>query len=159
VDLGNLKKDEPAVFGAKLKLPARPSGQITIARAAITYSIPSLHIKDRVETRDIIVEYTCSPDLCGSVDREIIGYFNQLNAQNLIEQAVEEARSGKTDAAAKALAQAHAITERLGNRPLTQTIQQTIEELEQKGMLSADGVKAIKAGSRQTVILDGSQFK
>jgi Ca-activated chloride channel family protein len=159
VDVGNLKKDEPAVFGAKLKLPARPAGQITIARAAVNYSIPSLHIKDKVETRDIIVEYTDSPDLCGSVDREVIGYFNQLNAQNLIEQAVEEARSGNTDAAAKALTQAHAITERLGNHPLTQTIQQTIEELEQKGMLSADGVKAIKAGSRQTVRIDETKFK
>ena len=154
VDAGNLKKDEPAVFGVKLKLPARPAGQITIAQAAITYSIPSLQIKDKVETRDIIVEYTDSTDLCGSVDREVIGYFNQLNAQSLIEKAVEEARSGNTDAAAKALTQAHAITERLGNRTLTQTIQQTIEELEQKGMLSAEGVKSIKAGSRQTVRID-----
>lgn len=159
VDVGNLKKDEPAVFGVKLKLPGRPAGQITIARAAINYSIPSLHIKDKVETMDIIVEYTDSPDLCGNVDREVIGYFNQLNAQNLIEQAVEEARSGNTDAAAKALTQAHAITERLGNHPLTQTIQQTIEELEQKGMLSADGVKTIKAGSRQTVRIDETKFK
>jgi len=159
VDAGNLKKDEPATFGAKLKLPARPAGQVKIARVAITYSIPSLSVKDRVETRDIIVEYTNSPELCSSVDREVIGYFNQLNAQSLIEQAVEEARSGNTDAAAKALTQAHAITERLGNRPLTQTIQQTIEELEQKGMLSADGVKTIKAGSRQTVRIDESQFK
>ncbi len=159
IDVGNLKKDEPAVFGAKLKLPARPAGQITIARAAITYSIPSLHIKDKVETRDIIVEYTGSQDLCGSVDSEVIGYFNQLNAQGLVEQAVTEARSGNAAAAARSLTQAHAITERLGNRPLTQTIEQTIEELEQKGMLSADGVKTIKAGSRQTVRLDEKKLK
>jgi len=159
VDIGNLKKNEPAVFGIKLKLPAQPAGKITIARAAIAYSIPSLQIKDKVETNDISIEYTNSPELCGSVDKEVIGYFNQLNAQNLIEQAVDEARSGNTDTAAKALAQAYAITERLGNRPLTQTIQQTIEELEEKGMLSSDGVKSIKAGSRQTVKIDEQIFK
>jgi Ca-activated chloride channel family protein len=153
VDMGNINKDEPAVFGAKLKLPPHPAGEVTIAELSVTYSIPSLQVKDRVETKNIIVEYTNSADQCASVDSEIIGYFNQLNAQSLIAQAVTEARSGNTDAAARALMQAHAITERLGNRPLTQTIQQTIEELEQKGMLSADGVKTIKAGSRQTVII------
>lgn len=159
VDVGNIKRDEPTIFGAKLKLPARPAGEVTIAKANVTYSIPSLQIKDKVETKDIIVEYTNSADLCASVDSEVIGYFNQLNAQSLVEQAVKEARSGNTDAAAKALTQAHAITERLGNRPLTQTIEQTLEELEQKGMLSADGVKIIKAGSRQTVRLDEKKLK
>jgi Ca-activated chloride channel family protein len=159
MDLGNLKKDEPAIFGAILKLPARPAGQITIARAAITYSVPNLQIKDKVEEKDIIVEYTNSAELCGSADSEVIGYFNQLNAQRLVEQAVTEARSGNTTAATRALTQAHAITERLGNRPLTETIKQTMEELEQKGMLSADGVKTIKAGSRQTVRLDEKKFK
>jgi Ca-activated chloride channel family protein len=158
-DVGNLKKDEPATFGAKLKLPARPAGQVTIAKVVVTYSIPSLHIKDKVETRAVVVEYTNSPDLCGSVDREVIGYFNQLNAQSLIEQAVEEAHAGNTDAAMRALTQAHTITERLGNRPLTETIGETIEELEQKGMLSPDGVKTIKAGSRQTVIIDETKLK
>lgn len=159
VDVGNLKKDEPAVFGAILKLPARSEGQVTIAQASITYSIPSLQIKDNVETRDIVVEYTNSQDLCGNVDREVIGYFNQLNAQSLIEKAVEGARSGNTDTVAKALAQAHAITERLGNRPLTQTIEQTMGELVQRGVLSVDGIKSIKAGSRQTIRIDASQFK
>jgi Ca-activated chloride channel family protein len=159
VEVGNLKKDEPAVFGAKLRLPARPAGQITIARAAITYSIPSLQIKDKVETRDVSVEYTGSQDLCGNVDREVIGYFNQLSAQSLVEQAVEEARAGNTDAATKALTQARAITEKLGNRPLSETIERTVEELEQKGMLSADGAKTLKAGRRQTVKLDETKLK
>ncbi|MCJ7516106.1 MAG: VWA domain-containing protein [Dehalococcoidia bacterium] len=159
VDIGNLKKGEPAIFGAKLKLPARAAGQITIAQAAVTYSVPSLQIKDKVENKDIIVEYTNSVEQCGGVDSEVIGYFNQLNAQSLVEQAVTEARSGNTAAAASALTQAHAITERLGNRSLSETIKQTIDELEQKGMLSADGVKIIKAGSRQTVRLDETQMK
>jgi len=159
VDVGNLKKDEPAIFGAKLKLPARPAGQITIAEAAISYNIPSLQIKNKVEAKNIVVEYTNSPELCGTVDSAVIGYFNQLNAQSLVEQAVTEARSGNAAAAAKSLTQAHAITERLGNRSLSETIRQTIEELEQKGMLSADGVKTIKAGSRQTVRLDEKKFK
>jgi Ca-activated chloride channel family protein len=159
MDIGNLKKNEPAIFGAILKLPARPAGQTTIARAEVIYNIPSLQIKDKVLTNDIIVEYTNSADLCGSVDSEVISYFNQLNAQSLLEQAVEEALSGDADAAAKALTQAHHITDRLGNRPLSETIRQTIEELEQSGMLSADGVKTIKAGSRQTVRIDETKFK
>jgi len=159
VDIGNLKKNEPAIFGAKLKLPARPAGKVAIAKAAVTYSIPSLQIKDKIETKDIIVEYTNSADLCGSVDSEVIGYFNQLNAQTLLELAVEEAKAGNAASATKALEQAHAITDRLGNRPLSETIKQTIDELEEKGMLSADGVKTIKAGRRQTVRLDEKQLK
>jgi Ca-activated chloride channel family protein len=159
VELGNLRKDEPAIFGAILKLPARPAGQITIAKAAVSYSIPSLHIKDKVETRDIIIEYSNSADLCGNVDSQVIGYFNQLNAQHLLTQAVEEARSGDAVAATRALTQAHYITDKLGNHSLSGTIRQTIEELEQKGMLSADGIKTIMAGSRQTVRIDETKLK
>jgi len=159
VEIGNLKKDEPTILGAQLRLPAEPVGQLRIAEILVAYSIPSLHIEGRVEKGDILVEYTGDQELCGQVDREVVSYFNQLNAQRLVEQAIRETKAGNVAGATESLSQAQEITQRLGNLPLTESIEEAIGELEQKGAISADGVKTIKSGSRQTVVIDKTKLE
>jgi Ca-activated chloride channel family protein len=159
VGIGNLKKDEPTVLGAQLRLPSKSAGRVRIAQVSIVYSIPGLQITDRVEQEDVMVEYTADRELCGQVDREVISYFNQLSAQKLIEQAIEETRAGNIEEAAESLSQAQAITEKLGNLPLTDSIEEALNELERKGVISEEGVKTIKAGSRQTVRIDESELE
>ena len=158
VQAGNLRKDESTCFGAQLRLPARPAGRVRIAQVYITYNVPSLQIEDRVEKRDVIVQYSADPTLCGMVDREVIAYFNQLNAQTLIEQAVRETKAGNVAAATQSLIQAQALTERIGNVNLTRSIEGAIQELKEKGTISSGGIKTVKAGSRQTVTIDETEF-
>jgi len=93
------------------------------------------------------------------VDREVISYFNQINAQNLIEEAIKQTRIGNIDEATQSLSLAQSITEKLGNLPLTQEIKEALDDLEAKGIISPDSVKTIKAGSRQTVKVKQSDVK
>jgi hypothetical protein len=120
----------------------------------LTYNIPSLKIEDSVVKSDVTVEYTRDRDLCGKVDREVVAYFNQLSAQNLVEQAIKETKIGNISAATQILNQAQLITQRIGNVPLTKSIEQATQELKEKGMISSEAMKTVRAGSSQTVRIE-----
>jgi len=154
VEVGNLRKDEQTCFGAQLRLPARSASRVRIAQVFVSYSIPSLQVEDRVVKSDIIVEYTGDRDLCGKVDREVVAYFNQLNAHNLIEQAIRETKVGNVSAATQILGQAQLITQRIGNVALTRSIEQATQELKEKGTISSEATKTVRAGSSQTVRIE-----
>ena len=157
--LGNLMKDDLTIIGARLKLPSTPAGRIKITSIRLQYSIPSLGNTGNVESFDVFMEFTNNQELCGQVDREVISYFNQINAQNLIEEAIKQTRIGNIDEATQSLSLAQSITEKLGNLPLTQEIKEALDDLEAKGIISPDSVKTIKAGSRQTVKVKQSDVK
>jgi len=154
VEVGNLRKDEQTCFGAQLRLPARPASRVRIAQVFVSYNVPSLQIEDRVVKSDVIVEYTSDRDLCGIADREVIAYFNQLNTQILIEQAIKETKVGNISAATQILGQAQLITQRIGNVPLTKSIEQATQELKEKGTISSEAMKTVRAGSSQTVRIE-----
>ena len=157
--IGNLMKEEYTIIGARLRLPSALAGRRMIASIGLRYSIPSLGTTGFMEGHDIFMEFTDNQELCGQVDREVTSYFNQINAQNLIEEAIRQTRIGNIDEATQSLSLAQAITEKLGNLPLTENIKEALDELEDKGVLSPDNVKTIKAGSRQTVKIKPSDIK
>ncbi len=157
--LGSLMKDEPTIIGAQLRLPTQAAGRQKIADVVFNYSIPSLQITRGEEKQGIFIEYTADPERCGQVNREVISYFNQINAQNLIKEAIHQTQVGNIDEATQSLSQARAITEKLGNLPLTTDIKEALDELEKKGVISAEGVKTIKAGSRRTVRVNEGELK
>ncbi|MHB8105600.1 MAG: vWA domain-containing protein [Dehalococcoidales bacterium] len=159
VGLGNLTKDDPTIIGARLKLPAAPAGKCKITKIQLRYSTPSLGNTSGLESQEVSITYTNDQELFGQVDREVVSYFNQINAQTLVEEAIQQTRTGKIDEATKSLSQARNITEKLGNLLLTQDISEALDELEAKGLLSSENVKSIKAGSRRTVQIKKTDVK
>jgi Ca-activated chloride channel family protein len=154
VQAGNLHKNEQSVFGVHLKLPLRQAGRVRIAQVFASYNIPSLDITDRVVKQDVVVEYTPSKDRCGKVDKEVITYFNQLSVRSMLEKAMKETKSGNVVGATESLNQAKQFTQRIGNIPLTRDIDDALEELRQKGVISAGTIKTVRSGSSQTVRID-----
>lgn len=159
VPVGNLRKDEQTIFGAQLRLPARSGGRVRVAQVFASYSVPSLQLEDKVEKSDVIVQYTKDRDLCGKADKEVISYFNQLTAQSLIEKAVGETKIGNLSVATEALNQAQMLTQRVGNIPLTQSIETAMQELRDKGTISPGLIKTVRAGSGHTVRIDQEEME
>lgn len=151
VTAGALKKTEPTCLGAKLRVPARPPSRVRIAQITLKYDIPSLKIKDGTARSDVVVEYTKDRDLCGRVDKEVMDYFNQLNVQNLIEEATREAKAGNAAGATQKLTQAQMLTQRVGNVAMTVNLERAIGELGKTGLISPAIIKTIKAGATHTV--------
>lgn len=154
VPVGNLRKDDRTIFGAQLRLPTRPAGRVRIAQVFVSYSVPSLQIEDRIEKSDVIIQYTSDPDLCGRADKEVIAYFNQLTAQSLIEQATRETKVGNIAGATEALNEARLFTQRIGNIPLTRSLETAMQELKEKGVISPGLIKTVRAGGGHTVKID-----
>ncbi len=154
VDITSLSKNEPSYFGIKMILPARAGGRITEAQISLKYDIPNRKIEGHTEECDVIIEYTKDRDLCSTVDREVINYFNQLNVESLINQAIEETKIGNVAQATKILSQAQMLTQRIGNSSLTQYINNASEELIEKGAISSGALKTIKIGASHTVKID-----
>jgi|GEM_PF-1502024 len=158
VMVGNLRKDDKTVFGAQLRLPSRSAGRVRIAQVFAAYSIPSLQLEDRVERSDVIIHYTADRDLCGRADKEVISYFNQLIAQSLADEAMRQAKAGNISGATRALNQAMLFTQKIGNMPLTRNIEAAVRELKQKGTISADLMKTVRAGSGHTVKIEEEEL-
>jgi hypothetical protein len=152
-EIGGLDTTETTCFGAALTLPMRQAGRVRIAQITLRYDIPSAQLAEQIEKCDAVVEYTKDRDLCGKIDREVMGYFDQLLAQELVEQASKAAQAGNAADATQRLLQAKSLTERIGNVPITQHLQQAIDELNRTGTISAGAQKTIRLGSTHTVRL------
>lgn len=154
VAAGNLSKNDRTVFGVQMLLPPRPAGRVRIAQVFASYNVPSLRLEDKVEKSDVVVNFTDDGDLCGRTDPDVIGYFNQLNAQNLISRATRAARDGNVSAATVALNEALLLTRKSGNVPLTRNIESALQELRNTGTITPGLSKTIKAGSGHTVKIE-----
>ena len=154
VNINSLQINESSCFGIKMILPARASGPVTEAKISLKYDIPFLKIEDHTEECEITIEYTNNRDLCSKIDREVISYFNQLNVENLVNQAINETKVGNVAGATKILIQAQLLTQKIGNDSLTNSINQATVELNNKGGISPDIVKTMRVGSSHTVKID-----
>jgi Ca-activated chloride channel family protein len=150
-EIGGLDTTGATCFGATLTLPVRQAGRVRIANVVLRYDIPSAQIAENAEKCGVVVEYTKDRDLCGKIDREVMGYFDQLLAQELVEQASKAAQAGNVADATQKLIQARTLTERIGNVAITQHIQQAVDELNRMGAISAGAQKTIRLGSTHTV--------
>jgi Ca-activated chloride channel homolog len=157
VQVGNLRKDDKTIFGAQMILPARRAGRVRIAQVFASYEVPSLQKEDRVATANVIVEYSPDAELCGRSDKEVIAYFTQLNAQNLVDKATRQTRDGNVSAATVTLNDALLLTRKAGNVPLTRQIESAIQELRTTGTISAEVMKTVKAGSGHTVKIEDDE--
>jgi serpin B len=153
-EIGAIQKESPTIMGAQLKLPSHAAGRSRVAEVSVNYDIPDLQTEDCVQNYSVTVEYTSYQELCGLVDQEVINYFNQINSQKLVEKAINETKRGDVAGATRSLTQAQEITRRLGNISLAEAIKIAKDELSQKGIISEEGLKTIKANSRFTVKID-----
>ena len=159
IDINNLRVNETSCFGVKMILPSREGGSVMEAQVSVKYDVPSQGIKGQMDKCNVIVEYTDDRDLCSRIDREVIGYFNQLNVESLIGQAIENTRVGNVAEATRVLTQAQMLTQKLGNLSLTRSLTQATVELNERGTISPSITKTIRVGASHTVRIDNPDLK
>ena len=154
ITLNSLSSTDISLFGIKLNLPARPSGAMREAVISLQYDVPNLGIRGNSDVCDAVIEYTSDRNLCSDFDREVLGYFNQINVESLITQAVSETKAGNIAAATKILNQAQMLTQKVGNPTLTSYINNATVELNEKGTISAEAMKTMRVGASHTVKIE-----
>lgn len=145
--LGSLEAGDHTVFILELDVPERPAVRARLAQIGVTYLVPAEGYRGEVTPIDVTVEYTTDESLAAGVDPEVMGYVQQRNVDSLVRQATQQAESNP-EQAAKTLRVARSMTQRLGNRGMTQALGKAEDELRSRGTISIGTRKTIKLGAR-----------
>ncbi len=152
--INSLRLNEATYIGIKMLLPSRENGRIIEGLLSLKYDMPSSGIREQTCESKFLIKYTNDRSLCTITNRDVISYFNQLDIENLVGNAINETKAGNVAEATKMLAQAQMLTQKIGNTALTQNISRATVELGKSGNLSSDIVKTMRIGSSHTVKLD-----
>jgi len=147
LQLGSLEAGDHTVFVLELDVPERPAVRARLAQVGLTYWVPAERYRGEAPPIDLTVEFTTDQALAAAVDPEVMGYVQQRNVDNLVRQAMEQARTNP-EQAAKTLGIARSMTQRLGNRGMTVALGKAEQELRDGGTISVGTRKTIKLGAR-----------
>jgi Ca-activated chloride channel homolog len=147
LQLGSLEAGDHTIFILEFDVPERPAVRARLAQIGATYRVPGEGYRGEIPPIDVTVEYTTDEALASSVDPEVMGYVQQRNVDALVRQATQQAETNP-DQAARTLRVARSMTQRLGNRGMTQALGKAEDELRGRGTISLGTRKTIKLGAR-----------
>ena len=154
--LGNVAAGDYTVFVLEFTVTGlqRPPSRARIARVGLSGHAPGLGRQAELEPQDIFIDFTTDEAAIAQVDPEVLGYVQQKNVDNMIQQAV---RLAPVDAgqARRTLQAAAGMTQRLGNKAVTQMLENALDELNQSGTISAGTRKTVALGGRTKTMKPG----
>lgn len=147
VALGNVQTGDYTVFVLELTLfgRARSEGRARLAQLQLSGNVSQTAGVVQSERHDIVVSFSGEQSEIETVDEEVLGYVQQRNADRLVQNALRLAPTDK-DGARQSLQTALELTRRIGNLQVTRILQNSLDELEDKGKLSS--------GTRKTIALE-----
>lgn len=145
--LGNVKAGDWTVYILEFTLPARPAARLRLAQLGITYEVPGKGYRGEIPPVDVVVEFTADETLASQIDPQIMQWVQQRNIEALVKQATAEARNNP-EKAAKTLALAHTLSQRVGQTAMTQALERAALELKEKQALSPHMQKTLRVGAK-----------
>ena len=153
VALGNVAAGDYTVFILEMSLAgrARSVGRARLAQLQLTGVTSSAPGQIQSEVNDIVVSFSGEQDAIENVDDEVLGYVQQRNADRLVQNALKLAPTDK-EGARQSLQTALELTKTIGNPAVTRLLQDSLDELEDRGQLSSGTRKTIALGTRTQTI-------
>ena len=152
--LGSIEAGDHTVYILELDVPQRPAVRARLAQVGVTYQVPAQRYRGEIAPQDLIVEFTDDEALAAQVDPEVMSYVQQRNVESLVRQATQQAQKNP-EQAAKTLQLARSMTQRLGNRSMTQALGRAEDELKSTGTIAVGTAKTIKLGARTQTMKAG----
>ena len=151
--LGNIQTGDYTVFVLELTLSgrARGEGRARLAQVQLTGAVAGLDGELTSERHDIVVSFTGEQAATETVDDEVLGYVQQRNADRLVQSALRQAPRD-AEGARQSLQSALELTKRIGNPAVTRILQDSLDELADRGTLSSDTRKTIALETRTRTI-------
>ena len=151
VALGNVAAGDYTVFVLELSLSgrARNEGRARLAQLQLNGATPQGAIESEIQ--DVVVAFSGEQADVEAVDDEVLGYVQQRNADRLVQNALKLAPTDK-EGARQSLQSALELTRRIGNPAVTRLLQNSLDELEDRGKLSSQTRKTIALETRTRTI-------
>lgn len=154
--VGNATANDQTIFILEFKIDSRPVRNVSIARVGITYSVPGQNRVDEFPVQNLQVQFVAG-QLGVQVDKEVMNYVQQCNITKMVEEATQLAEYAPEKATEK-LEMAHKMTVRLGNKELSESLNQGLDELRKTKKLSAGTSKTVKLGAKGKTVKMGEDI-
>ncbi|MBP8252866.1 MAG: VWA domain-containing protein, partial [Herpetosiphon sp.] len=153
VSLGEISKDERRVILVELLVEAKQPGQYRIGQAEVNYDVPQLNITGEKTRFDVMLNFVADPAQATGVVPQVMNIVEKVSAHKLQTRALEDVAAGNIGAATQKLQGAVTRLLNQGEVDLANTMQEEIQNLQDKGQMTSAGQKTIKFGTRKTVRL------
>ncbi len=147
VSIGEIAGDGASVL-VDLMLPEREAGTFRIAQAELQYDAPVLGIKEAKLKIDIPLSFDLDPK-ASVVNPPIMNTVEKVTAFKLQTRALSEAEAGNIGSATQKLRAAATRLLDLGETELAQTMEQSAQQLEAGGQITAADQKALRYATRK----------
>ncbi len=138
--LGDLEKNNPQAVLIELLIAPRPAGLFRVARAELSYDVPTLRLAGETVCEDIKITFRSDAMLAGQLNPTVMNFVEKANAHRLVSQVLDEyKRTGKA-------------TTRLApnvTRVLDTETQAALEQIEHGRQISQEQVKVISNKTRK----------
>lgn len=138
--LGDLERNNPQAALVELLIEPRPAGLFRVARAELSYDVPTLGRVGEKVYEDIKITFRSDALSAGQVNARVMNFVEKANAHRLVSQVLDEyKRTGK-------------VTTRLApgvTRVLDAETQAALEQIERGRQISQEQVKAINNKTRK----------
>ncbi|MGK7942154.1 MAG: VWA domain-containing protein [Crocosphaera sp.] len=152
--MGNAIATDDTIYILEFNIDSRTTSRARIAQIGLTYDIPGLNRRGEQPPLDVVVQFLVSQGGAVQVNQEVMGYVQQRNISQLVEDATRVAEQDP-EKATKLLETAQRMTVKIGNTEMLESLNQASEELRKTRKISANTRKTVKMGSRgKTVKMD-----
>lgn len=145
--IGNAAANDETVFILEFTIAPRAASRVRIAQLGLTYDIPGENKRGELPPSNLVVQFISGENLTSKVDREVMGYIQQCNIVQMINNATRMAEQNP-QRAAELLEAARRITKQIGNDAIASSLVVAKDELRRTRKISAETRKTLKMGSK-----------
>jgi Ca-activated chloride channel homolog len=144
--IGNAAANDETIFALEFTIKNRPAAKVRIAQLSLTYDVPGQNRRGELPPQNLIAQFVMG-QAAAQVDREVMGYVQQCNISQLVNEATRIAEQNPQKAE-ELLETARRMTVRIGNDAMTTSLENAQTELRKTRRLSSDMRKTVKMGSK-----------
>jgi Ca-activated chloride channel family protein len=155
--LGNAIANDETIFILEFTINNRPATRVRIAQLGITYDIPGQKIRGELPPQNLIIQFVPGQENAAQVNQEVMDYVQQCNIANLVNQATKIAEHDPQKAE-QILETARRMTMKIGNKDMTESLNNAQEELRKTKKISDGTRKTVKMGAKGKTVKMGNDI-
>lgn len=144
--LGNMAAKDETVFILEFTVVDRPAARVRIAQFGLTYDVPGKNRRGELPPQNVVVQFMTG-QIAPQVNQEVMGYLQQCNIAQLVDQATKIAEKNP-EQAAKILETAQKMADRAGNQAISDSLGNAQNELRKTKTISSATRKTVKMGAK-----------
>ncbi|MGF1480056.1 MAG: VWA domain-containing protein [Cyanophyceae cyanobacterium] len=155
--IGTAVGNDETVFILEFNVDSRVTSRVRVAQLGLTYDVPGQNRRGELPPQNVVVQFVAGQNGAAQVDQEVMGYVQQRNISQLVNNATQVAEQNPQEAE-KLMETARRLTVKIGNKAMEESLNEGIDELRLTRKISAGTRKTVKMGSKGKTVKMGSDI-